>query len=220
MALPSTAIYYVGYDHIRDYTSDSQFKGTFLDTYSPLWAGGLARTIAGLVVSPLELFRTRMQSAEGAQGVSVVWRGVREMIHREGTKALWRGLLPTMLRDVPFSAIYWMGYEEFKRSPALSDLSYFESSFIAGASSGMIAAVVTTPFDVVKTQRQVSSHANEARVRFIVKNIFAREGTAGFFRGLVPRVAKVAPGCAIMISSYEMGKQFFAYRKSDAVNNL
>lgn len=114
---------------------------------------------AGLVVSPLELFRTRMQSAEGVYGFSAVWRGVREMVHREGAKALWRGLLPTMLRDVPFSAIYWMGYEELKRSPILSDRSHFESSFIAGASSGMIAAIVTTPFDVVKTQRQVSSYA-------------------------------------------------------------
>lgn len=27
--------------------------------------------------------------------------------------------------------------------------------------------------------------------------------------GAVPRVVKVAPGCAIMISSYEYGKKFF-----------
>ncbi|KAG1511015.1 hypothetical protein G6F46_007279 [Rhizopus delemar] len=217
MALPSTAIYYVGYDHIRDYTRNSEFKDTILDVYSPLWAGGLARTFAGLVVSPLELFRTRMQSAEGVYGFSAVWRGVREMVHREGAKALWRGLLPTMLRDVPFSAIYWMGYEELKRSPILSDRSHFESSFIAGASSGMIAAIVTTPFDVVKTQRQVSSYAEEARVGLIIKKIVAKDGTVGFFRGVVPRVVKVAPACAIMISSYEMGKHFFAYRKSDTI---
>jgi solute carrier family 25 protein 39/40 len=45
MALPSTAIYFVGYDHIRDYTKNSRFADTALDKYSPLWAGGLARSM-------------------------------------------------------------------------------------------------------------------------------------------------------------------------------
>ncbi|KAG2214657.1 hypothetical protein INT46_005674 [Mucor plumbeus] len=215
MALPSTAIYFVGYDYIRDRTRNSQFANTALDNYSPLWAGGLARTMAALVVSPLELFRTRMQSAEGINGFSDVWRGVSRMVQKEGPQALWRGLLPTMLRDVPFSGIYWMGYEKIKhRLHTHHGLSHFQTSFIAGASSGMIAAIITTPFDVVKTQRQVSSDAEEARLGRILRNILQKDGTSGFFRGVVPRVVKVAPACAIMISSYEMGKHFFANRKS------
>ncbi|CAO3651192.1 unnamed protein product [Mucor hiemalis] len=217
MALPSTAIYFVGYDYIRDRTSTSQFANTALDNYSPLWAGGLARTMSALVVSPLELFRTRMQSAEGINGFSDVWNGVSRMVQREGPQALWRGLLPTMLRDVPFSGIYWMGYERIKHVLRNDhQLSHFQTSFIAGASSGMIAAIVTTPFDVLKTQRQVSSDAEEARLGRIFKNIMAKDGAAGFFRGVVPRVVKVAPACAIMISSYEMGKHFFANRKEQA----
>lgn len=143
-----------------------------------------------------------------------VWNGVSNMAKREGPQALWRGLLPTMLRDVPFSGIYWMGYEKIRhRLQTHHELSHFQTSFIAGASSGMIAAIVTTPFDVVKTQRQVSLDAEEARLGRILKNIIRKNGSAGFFRGVVPRVVKVAPACAIMISSYEMGKHFFANRK-------
>lgn len=41
-----------------------------------------------------------------------------------------------------------------------------------------------------------------------------RDGASGFFRGVIPRAVKVAPACAIMISSYEMGKLFFANRKN------
>lgn len=68
-----------------------------------------------------------------------VWNGVSRMVQREGPQALWRGLLPTMLRDVPFSGIYWMGYEKIKHSlQQRQDLSHFQSSFIAGASSGMV----------------------------------------------------------------------------------
>ena len=38
-------------------------------------------------------------------------------------------------------------------------------------------------------------------------HIYQEEGTAGLFRGWVPRMLKVAPACAIMISSYEVGKK-------------
>lgn len=43
MSLPSTSIFYVGYDHIRDYTRNSRFANTNVDIYAPLWAGGVAR---------------------------------------------------------------------------------------------------------------------------------------------------------------------------------
>lgn len=39
MAVPATMIYFVGYDAIRD-----RFKDTPMDPYSPLWAGGAARS--------------------------------------------------------------------------------------------------------------------------------------------------------------------------------
>jgi solute carrier family 25 protein 39/40 len=143
------------------------------------------------------------------------------MVQREGPQALWRGLIPTMLRDVPFSAVYWMGYEEIKgRLQVYQGLSHFQTAFLSGASSGMFAAIITTPFDVIKTQRQVSSYAEEARLGRILKNILVSDGPTGFFRGLVPRVAKVAPACAIMISSYEMGKRFFTDRKLTKSNQL
>lgn len=37
-------------------------------------------------------------------------------------------------------------------------------------------------------------------------HIFREEGMAGLFRGWVARCLKVAPACAIMISTYEAGK--------------
>ena len=34
----------------------------------------------------------------------------------------------------------------------------------------------------------------------------------GFWKGVLPRTAKVAPACAIMISAYEVSKRFFERR--------
>lgn len=64
------------------------------------------------------------------------------MVQQEGPATLWRGLLPTMLRDVPFSAVYWMGYEKVKHhlnTKHHDTLSNFQTAFLAGASSGMVS---------------------------------------------------------------------------------
>lgn len=49
----------------------------------------------------------------------------------------------------------------------------------------------------------------DTRVGSILKETYKKEGIQGLFRGLTPRIAKVAPSCAIMISTYEMGKVLF-----------
>lgn len=82
------------------------------------------------------------------------------------------GLPPTLLRDVPFSGIYWTCYESIKGYFDVTTPS-FQFSFLAGAASGMvksffdtilivneiicpqISALITTPFDVIKTHRQI-----------------------------------------------------------------
>jgi solute carrier family 25 protein 39/40 len=43
MAMPSTSIYFVGYDYIRDSIKATEYANTNLDIYAPLWAGGIAR---------------------------------------------------------------------------------------------------------------------------------------------------------------------------------
>ncbi|KAJ2957279.1 hypothetical protein NQZ79_g6996 [Umbelopsis isabellina] len=248
MSIPATIIYFVGYDAVRDKTRHHIGEQSLLYQYSPLWAGGVARkanqSLSGIVsafaaflISPIELFRTRMQSVDGVNGFKSVFSGVQTMVRQHGPRSLWRGLVPTMWRDVPFSAFYWMSYEK-SRSVLLSRMAIdnssgpvdamteFQMAFAAGAISGMIAAVLTTPFDVVKTRLQVGSREDlilpnvERRMLNSLKDILRAEGIRGLYRarskipGCIPRLAKIAPSCAIMISSYELGKVFFARRRA------
>lgn len=144
------------------------------------------------------------------------------MVAGEGVASLWRGLGLTLWRDVPFSGIYWLGYEAIKerlhkqrernwhrtaplnsRAPPkdLHAESTFADSFIGGATSGAVAALITTPFDVGKTRRQIA-HGDAAResVPRMLMAIWNAEGWPGLMRGCVPRMLKVAPACAIMVS--------------------
>lgn len=241
MSIPANVIYFTGYDSLRS-NPHSPIHNYVSDTYAPLIAGSIARVAAASVISPIEMFRTRMQAATSRKGTGVfaeTLRGLRQMVTAQGYTSLWRGLTLTMWRDVPFSGIYWWGYEAVRNS--LTDLrepssvrsrsrsqsrdtsnhsSTFIDSFVAGATSGAIASVVTTPFDVGKTRQQVLQHnppkdrASGAIIRpeersmpRFLYHIWREEGIAGLFRGWAPRMLKVAPACAIMISSYEVGKK-------------
>lgn len=43
-------------------------------------------------------------------------------------------------------------------------------------------------------------------------NLYRSLGIKGLYSGVIPRLAKVAPACAIMIASFEYGKSFFHIR--------
>lgn len=216
MAVPATVIYFTCYDQLRDFLRYGLgYKGSHI----PLVAGALARLGAVTVISPLELVRTKMQSRQLSYSELQVC--IRSAVAQDGLLSLWRGLGPTVLRDVPFSALYWFNYELLKTQlceQSRVTQANFSISFTAGAISGTIAAILTLPFDVVKTRRQiqlgemdtlgVSSERTRSTWR-IMKEICAELGYRGLFAGFMPRVIKVAPACAIMISTYEFGKASF-----------
>ena len=250
MTVPANIIYFTGYDWLR-FNTNSPINRMFSDNYAPLMAGATARILAAGVVSPIEMFRTRMQASRSTGGAhfAETFKGLGEMISAHGYLSLWRGLTLTLWRDVPFSGLYWWGYESIRgiltearetsrgrslevdgsRSRARSrsqshenHTATFLDSFIAGATSGAVASVLTTPFDVGKTRQQVfvderapASGAaktlapeKQSMLRFLM-HIFKEEGMSGLFKGWIPRTLKVAPACAIMISSYEVGKRAF-----------
>lgn len=244
MGIPANIIYFAGYDWLRT-DERSPIQQNFPGAYAPFVAGSIARTAAATATSPIEMFRTRLQATPGtgAGHFKATLEGLYQMTQVNGYTSLWRGLSLTMWRDVPFSGLYWWGYEEVKKGlvtarhnaphipGSISDSSYsasaFLDSFIAGATSGSVAALVTTPFDVGKTRQQVYRHMDDQALqaaqraspspsifipeqlslpRFLL-HIFQEEGFAGLFRGWAARCLKVAPACAIMISTYELGKR-------------
>ncbi|XP_059364367.1 probable mitochondrial glutathione transporter SLC25A40 [Carassius carassius] len=216
MAVPATVIYFTCYDQL---CAILKHRMGDRSDYAPLLAGAIARVGSATVISPLELVRTKMQSEKQSyQELSAV---IRSALHNKGWRSLWRGWGPTLLRDVPFSAMYWFNYEKGK----VWLCQYYNCTdptvaitFTAGALSGSFASVITLPFDVVKTKRQVelgehiicvvSTHVSSSTYH-VMKRIVAENGVSGLFAGFLPRLIKVAPACAIMISTYEFGKAFF-----------
>uniref|UniRef100_A0A0B6ZM67 Solute carrier family 25 member 40 n=1 Tax=Arion vulgaris TaxID=1028688 RepID=A0A0B6ZM67_9EUPU len=219
MAVPATVVYFTSYEKLKiklNYQENNK-----KDFWKPLVAGSIARVWAASLISPIEMIRTKMQSKRLTY--SQIHVAVKDAVRNNGALSLWKGLGPTLLRDVPFSAMYWTGYETFKRyilaTTGHSSLSFYES-FGSGAMAGSIAAVITLPFDVIKTRRQIElgeqliGRLKESTSTWkIIVKIYSDEGFRALFTGLPPRLMKVAPACAIMISTFEYFKHYFASRK-------
>ncbi|KAF7669729.1 hypothetical protein LDENG_00147070 [Lucifuga dentata] len=224
MAVPATVIYFTCYDQL---CAALRVRMGERAQEAPLLAGAIARVGSVTVISPLELIRTKLQSQK--QSYRELTDCIRSAVEAEGWLSLWRGLGPTLLRDVPFSAMYWYNYEKGKswlcnqyntREPT------FTITFISGAVSGSISAIVTLPFDVVKTRRQVElgelqamnlSYQASSSTFSMMSRIVAQDGIQGLFAGFLPRLIKVAPACAIMISTYEIGKAFFRKHNQERI---
>lgn len=135
-------------------------------------AGFGARAITATLTAPLELIRTNLQATSSKTFNEGLIPFFKQLVRKQGFRSLWAGLPPTILRDAPFSAIYWSSYEiikmkllQIKESRSTHSHSHlsdkFVIDFIAGASGGMIAASLTNPIDVVKTRRQISLESTQ-----------------------------------------------------------
>ncbi|CAR27841.1 hypothetical protein ZYGR_0N03280 [Zygosaccharomyces rouxii] len=234
MAIPANVVYFTGYEYLRD-TSPLNEKHPGLN---PLLCGAFARVIAATTIAPLELIKTRLQSIPRSsrrngkmEVIKDLMLEMRKEIKSGGSKALFRGLEITLWRDVPFSAVYWGAYEFCKKHlwyhplypTSHANWIQFANSFITGCIGGTIAAIVTHPFDVGKTRMQISlmpQRNNDGLVRSskFPRNMFKfldsirrTEGFGALCVGLPVRIAKIAPSCAIMISSYEVSKRIFSH---------
>ena len=169
MSVPNTVLYFTAYDEIcyRLKQLRKQSSVQYPEWSVPLISGSSARLIATFTTSPLELLRTRQAALSTVKSRGIVGE-MTQIIKLQGFSSLWSGLAPTLWRDVPFSALYWVGVEEIRSNlERMNDTSHEYSrsplvvawnSFISGAFAGMMAAFFTAPFDVVKTRIQSQIH--------------------------------------------------------------
>ncbi|ODV91551.1 hypothetical protein CANCADRAFT_72623 [Tortispora caseinolytica NRRL Y-17796] len=175
-------------------------------------AGGSAGACQVVFTNPLEIVKIRLQvQGEAAKaGSDVPKRSAISIVRSLGLVGLYKGATACLLRDVPFSAIYFPTYAHLKKD-------YFGEStgkrlnigqlLIAGAVAGMPAAYFTTPFDVIKTRLQVEARKGQTHYRNLMHcatTVFKEEGFAAFFKGGPARIFRSSPQFGCTLAMYEL----------------
>ncbi|OAF71002.1 Solute carrier family 25 member 40 [Intoshia linei] len=211
MILPSSVIYLTTYEQLLKRMKKMN-SNNFTSLY-PIFAGTCARVLSVSCTSPFDLIRTRLQSS--TLNLSYVVGQIFKDYNKIGLASHYRGFKATLLRDVPFSAIYWYLIEQyrFKMSKSVGQLD-FKQNFVAGFFSGAIASVVTLPFDIIKTHNQIDPEYKSKSIMKQFKQLYLNNGLKSLSVGMIPRLIKTAPSCAILISTYEYTKKYLSEKEN------
>ncbi|XP_076125496.1 solute carrier family 25 member 55a isoform X2 [Alosa pseudoharengus] len=169
------------------------------------------------IMSPTKLAATntvlsRSYTSSPAPGRAVSATQIaRELLHTQGIQGLYKGLGATLMRDVPFSMMYFPLFAHLNHMGQSSPdgTSPFYWSFVSGCLAGSTAAVAVNPCDVVKTRLQsLSRGANEESYKGVVdcvSKIMQREGPSAFLKGAGCRALVIAPLFGIAQVMYFVG---------------
>ena len=116
----------------------------------------------------------------------------------------------TALRQATNQAVNFTGYQKLKEMLLkYQDLEALPSyqHLLAGGLSGALGPMSNAPIDTVKTriQRSAAKPGENGWTRFmrVTSTILREEGWRAFYKGLTPRLLRVAPGQAITFMVYE-----------------
>ncbi|XP_077385317.1 solute carrier family 25 member 55a isoform X1 [Festucalex cinctus] len=135
----------------------------------------------------------------------------RELLRTQGIQGLYKGLGATLMRDVPFSVVYFPLFANLNRlgQPSAEQSSPFYWAFLSGCAAGSAAAMVVNPCDVVKTRLQSlnkgSAEETYSGVVDCVSKILHKEGPSAFLKGAGCRALVIAPLFGIAQVMYFLG---------------
>nr|XP_021187689.2 calcium-binding mitochondrial carrier protein Aralar1 isoform X2 [Helicoverpa armigera] len=205
---PEKAIKLTVNDFVRDKFTDK--KGN-ISMYAEILAGGCAGGSQVVFTNPLEIVKIRLQVAgEIAGGTKVrAWSVVKDL----GLFGLYKGAKACLLRDVPFSAIYFPAYAHVKAKFADENgYNHPLTLLAAGAIAGIPAASLVTPADVIKTRLQVVARSGQTTYNGVIdaaRKIYAEEGARAFWKGAVARVFRSSPQFGVTLVTYEILQRLF-----------
>jgi len=223
--IPKMAVRFLSFEEYRDMlqkTKGTPFPGRPEYDSSVTFAAGLASglTEAVVIVTPAEVCKIRLQSQyhslmDPSQMARKKYTNVAQtaitIVKEEGLGALYKGIVPTMMRQGCNQAVNFTAYNTLKRDLLARqnkvELPHYQSLVLGGVSGGL-GPMVNNPLDVVKTrmQKQIIKPGKKTKYTGIFQAIgliAKEEGYLALWKGITPRLMRIMPGQAITFMTYE-----------------
>ncbi|KAM9531177.1 mitochondrial glutamate carrier 1-like isoform 1-T1 [Salvelinus alpinus] len=233
LVTPEKAIKLAANDFFRQYLSKDGQKLTLV---KEMLAGCGAGTCQVVVTTPMEMLKIQLQDAGRIEAQRklmpetvvpgtvptkspTAMQLTRELLKEKGIAGLYKGLGATLLRDVPFSIIYFPLFANLNTlgKRGAEGPAPFYVSFLAGCLAGSTAAVAVNPVDVIKTRIQSmnrgSTEETYSGVTDCISKIMKNEGPSAFLKGAYCRALVIAPlfGIAQVVYFFGAGEYILSF---------
>lgn len=189
---------------------------TPLPLHYEMLAGAGAGFVQCIATNPMEITKIRLQMQSTLPPEQRV--GTMGVVKQLGLRGMYQGSQATILRDVPFSFMFFPAYSNLKNAFAREDgTNSLMSLLVAGCIAGGGAAGLNTPADVVKTRMQVAGGLERyGTMGNCFTTILREEGFMALYAGAVPRMCVVAPLFGIALLSFEKIKDILMEQEKKA----
>lgn len=221
--VPKMAIRFTSFEWYKQMLAD---KRTGVVSGQSTFVSGLAAgvTEAVAVVTPMEVIKIRLQAQHHSMADPLDIPKYRNAAHalytvvkEEGFGALYRGVSLTALRQGSNQAVNFTAYTYFKEALRKHQPQYEGGNLpswqttVIGLVSGAMGPLSNAPIDTIKTRLQKTPAevgvSAWSRITKIAKDMFKQEGVHAFYKGITPRIMRVAPGQAVTFTVYEYLKE-------------
>ena len=176
-----------------------------------------AEAVSGLVWTPLEVVKQRLQVAVHRSAADAV----RHVVRTEGWRGLYRGYPVSLAVFMPYSVLFFILYENLTASWRTTGLAGLDAvpphvAVVSGAVAAALAGAVVNPLDVVKTRWQIGDAAARGpqTPRALAAQMLAQDGWVVFTRGMLARALWISPSVAIGMGSFELYKSWLVSNSS------
>jgi solute carrier family 25, member 38 len=176
-------------------------------------SSGLAKACVTIICQPISIIKVRIE-CPNYNSYTGLFNGISKIYSSEGIRGFYIGLVPSIIKDVPYSTIGMGFYEHYIK--VMMNLTNLDRSsaivtLVSGVCAGFTATIITHPFDVIKTRIQLARlNKNEcSRIYSIVRSIYSIDGLIGFQRGLAPRLARRVFSFPLVWTLYEQIKMTY-----------
>jgi solute carrier family 25 S-adenosylmethionine transporter 26 len=223
-------------------------------------ASATAELVSCFILTPAEVLKQNAQmirrpaESSASKSLTLFQRSVTLQALKQFKRPsqLWSGYTALAARNLPFTAMQFPMFEHLKASirehrksngtftGGISETAWITA--VSAGSAGSIAALLTTPVDVVKTRIMLSAPGESSEYQAkndverakrqgrsleqlasekgitkkggltVAREIFQKDGIKGLFRGGVLRAAWTALGSGLYLGAYESGRLWLGDR--------
>ncbi|WWC98591.1 hypothetical protein V866_005483 [Kwoniella sp. B9012] len=181
------------------------------------FTAGVIAGAAGLVVGqPFDVVKVRYQTPEYAGRYKSTFGALGAIVKEEKVKGLFKGVTSPMAGIAFINGVVFTSYSFFMKlqlSPDQINEPNLGQIFLAGAGSGVVAATLTCPIELIKIREQSAPpHVNTSTLG-VIKHIIRTDGFRGLFRGFnATALRDLAYGPYFF--TYEATLRLFKYMKT------